>query len=351
MNNFIKVRGMDNPATISYSLLAALVRHLPLDESIRKMEAAGIGSVHYDIADELVTLAPEISHELRNSTSLAFDYHIAMKNPNIALKNVSLKLNDYVCAHSESNVDWRQISSLAHSSGAYFGIGLNVATEWLSVKDLVSLHKPDFVLVMAAEAGRSGGTFDYRTLEKIHNIKSEFPNLRIHVDGGIDDLAAASLRGHGVDLLVSGSYLHSGNEAREKVAYLQGVPDNPKLIELLRNESPSVRNDASWEKVIESIESGHIGCTAVLDDNGKYAGLITDHDIRVHISEGVVPRSIAAIDLCNKKSFTANPEEDYWTLMLKMQNNKAMFTVIPLVDEDFNFSGIIRTQDVLFRSI
>jgi predicted transcriptional regulator len=228
---------------------------------------------------------------------------------------------------------------------------MNVSTDWTSLTPLIVEYSPDFVLVMAAEAGRSGGSFDFKTLEKIHKIRENFPGLRVHVDGGIDGLAAASLRGLGVELLVSGSYLHSGNVASEKVAYLQGVPDNPRLADLQQGHSPSVDWNDGWDDVIRSIEKGGIGCTAVLKDGKKYLGIITDHDIRVHISEGALPISSTARDLCNQNSFTAHPDEDFWTFMLRMQNNRAMHTVAPLVDEESNYFGIIRTQDVLFRKI
>jgi CBS domain-containing protein len=229
-------------------------------------------------------------------------------------------------------------------------MGLNVGTDWRELQPLVESFDPDFVLVMAAEAGRSGGTFDFKTLEKIHKLRDLFPDLRVHVDGGIDDLAAASLRGLGVQLLVSGSYIHSGSEASERLAFLRGVPDNPSLLSLLRDITPSVPFDASWDEVLDALEIGGVGCTAVLDSNGLYLGIITDYDIRVCISENGLSAQVKAEEICNKNSFTALPDEDFWTFMIRMQGSKRMHTVIPLVTTDRRLLGIVRTQDVLFRN-
>ena len=349
MSEKLSMRGIEAPASISYSLLAALVRHLPLEESIVKMEKIGISSIHYDIADELVTLPAELSHQLRVNSSLAFDYHIAKKDPRDAISSISLKAGDFVCAHIESSVDWSSLVSITKETGAFFGIGLNVGTEWTELVPKIKEFSPDFVLVMAAEAGRSGGSFDFKTLEKIHRIRENYSNLRVHVDGGIDDLAAASLRGLGVNLLVSGSYIHSGAEAKDRLAFLQGTPDNPLLESLLGEKIPKVSENSNWNEIVRALEYGEIGCVAVEDESSKYLGIITDHDIRVYISQGNHIRDCKAGDICNRKSFTATPDEDFWNFMLRMQKNRSMHTVVPLVDQSGHLVGILRTQDALFR--
>jgi len=349
MTNELNMRSVESPVAISYSLLAALVRHVPLEESILKMQSIGISSIHYDIADEVVTLPAVLSHELREISNLAFDYHIANVDPNDSIRDVKLHVDDFICAHIESSVDWSQLSNHAKKFGAKFGMGLNVGTDWSELQPLVKSHKPDFVLIMAAEAGRSGGSFDFKTLEKIHRLRETFTDLRIHVDGGIDDLAAASLRGLDVQLLVSGSYIHSGSEASERLAFLRGVPDNPPLASLLRSHSPVVPHDAAWADILKALEVGGIGCTAVVDGEGLYLGIITDYDIRIHISKSGDPVECRAEEICNKNSFTALPDEDFWTFMLRIQNKQAMHTVVPLVTHSRELLGIVRTQDVLFR--
>ena len=345
----LNVRGVDSPVAVSYSLLAALVRHIPLEESILKMQGIGISSIHYDIADEVITLPAGLSHELRKISNLPFDYHIANANPEDSIRNVKLSNGDFICAHLESSADWYQLSKQAKEFGANFGMAINVQTEWSELKPFVKSHHPDFVLIMAAEAGRSGGSFNFKTLEKNHRLREAFPKLRIHVDGGIDDLAAASLKGLDVQLLVSGSYIHSGSEARERVAFLRGVPDNPSLISLLRTNTPIVPYDATFHDILSAIDRGGIGCTAVVDTKGFYFGLITDFDIRTNISKFGLPIESRAEEICNKNSFTALPDEDFWSFMLRMQTSGNMHTVVPLVTPGQELVGILRTQDALFR--
>lgn len=48
-----------------------------------------------------------------------------------------------------------------------------------------------------------------------------------------------------------------------------------------RNEPvPVVAHDASFEEVVTAIAEGRQGCVAVLDETGKYQGIITDGDLR-----------------------------------------------------------------------
>jgi predicted transcriptional regulator len=127
------------------------------------------------------------------------------------------------------------------------------------------------------------------------------------------------------------------------------MPDNPLLESLLGEKMPQVSEDSDWNEIVRALEFGEIGCVAVVDESSKYLGIITDHDIRVYISQGNQISDCKAGDICNRKSFTAAPDEDFWNFMLRMQKNKAMHTVVPLINQSGRLVGILRTQDALFR--
>lgn len=343
------IGGISAPSEISYSLLASLVRHIPLEESIQKMETIGISSIHYDISDDLITLDPVLSHALRSVSSLPFDYHIAQSLPDNTIKTIALRKNDFVCAHIEAKLDWLALSATAKDANANFGIGLNVDSGWEELLPYVEKFSPDYVLIMAAQAGKTGGSFNYQTFEKIYKLRSKLGDIRIHVDGGIDDLAAATLKGLGVQLLVSGSYLHSSEEQNLKLAFLRGLSEDTKLTDLINHESPKVRPNSSWQDILNSIEAGGIGCTAVIGDNNEFVGLITDNDLRKAFMKSSSFLELSASEICNKNAFTSNPFEDFWVLLIKMQRNAKMHTVVPLVDSSNQFYGIVKTQDILFN--
>ena len=67
------------------------------------------------------------------------------------------------------------------------------------------------VLVMTVEPGFGGQSFIPETVEKIRLIRSKINELgldvRVQVDGGINDATASIVTEAGADVLVSGSYL------------------------------------------------------------------------------------------------------------------------------------------------
>lgn len=85
------------------------------------------------------------------------------------------------------------------------GIAIDGPTEFETVEPF--LEEVDFVLVMSAEAGFSGGTFLPECIDKIKSIHSYLPDLPIEVSGGIRDTTARFVREAGASRLVSVSYI------------------------------------------------------------------------------------------------------------------------------------------------
>jgi CBS domain-containing protein len=89
----------------------------------------------------------------------------------------------------------------------------------------------------------------------------------------------------------------------------------------------------------------------VLGASGKFMGLITDYDIRVALTNRHLHEDLTAKEICNVNTFTASEDEDFWTFMLRIQGTNKMHTVVPIVSNQGDLLGIVRTQDVLFRNI
>jgi CBS domain-containing protein len=156
-------------------------------------------------------------------------------------------------------------------------------------------------------------------------------------------------KGVEVDVHLKGMRMYIELAEKDRLAFLQGMPDNPLLESLLGEKLPQVTEDSNWSEIVRALEFGEIGCVAVVDLSSKYLGIITDHDVRVYISRGNQIADCKAGAICNRSSFTAAPDEDFWSFMLRMQKNKAMHTVVPLVSASGHLVGILKTQDALFR--
>jgi ribulose-phosphate 3-epimerase len=143
----------------------------------------------------------------------------------------------------------------------------------------------DFILIMATIPGQSGGKFDALNFAKIRDFRKMYPNKSIHVDGGVNGEVSFILRNMGVTSAVSGSYLFNASSVGNALMNLtKRAMESHYLVKdfmIPIEESPSIRwSELSLENVLRSIDYGRQGFTLVLDDEGKFKGLISNADIR-----------------------------------------------------------------------
>jgi len=86
------------------------------------------------------------------------------------------------------------------------------------------VNKIDFVQVLAVSAGPAGQVFEFSNLEKIKNIKKNYPHLIVEVDGGVNNETAPLIKIAGADIINSSSYLFSDlTKVEEKVKFLEKI--------------------------------------------------------------------------------------------------------------------------------
>jgi len=99
------------------------------------------------------------------------------------------------------------------------GLSLNPGTPVESV--LPYLDDVDCILVMSVQPGFGGQSFQPSVLDKVRQIKTLRPDLRLCIDGGIKSSTARDAVAAGCDLLVAGSAVfQSGVSPREALASL-----------------------------------------------------------------------------------------------------------------------------------
>ncbi len=69
--------------------------------------------------------------------------------------------------------------------------------------------------------GKQGEPADERAIALIKRVRSDFPNVTIQVDGGVNDETAPDLIDAGADRLVAGSYILRAESPKEAIKILQ----------------------------------------------------------------------------------------------------------------------------------
>lgn len=94
-------------------------------------------------------------------------------------------------------------------SGIEVGLSVNPDTKLEEVYPYLDIL--DSVLLMGVNPGLEGQLLDLTVNERIKEIKQKMPNLKVGVDGGVNNLNAKDLVSSGADYLAIGSYLFTGD--------------------------------------------------------------------------------------------------------------------------------------------
>jgi ribulose-phosphate 3-epimerase len=83
------------------------------------------------------------------------------------------------------------------------------------------IGKIDFIQCMGiAKIGYQGQPFDERVLERVNDLRVDFPNLPISIDGGVSKDTAKLLRQAGATRLVAGSAVFKAHDPEEAIRSL-----------------------------------------------------------------------------------------------------------------------------------
>lgn len=208
---------------IAPSMLSA--DYAALRKDVEELEKAGADLIHWDIMDghyvPNLTFGPGIIKQLRPYSTLPFDVHLMVTNPDEMIPWFADCGADIITVHAEVCPHLDRALEVIRSYGCRAGVSLNPATSEETLKYV--LDKLDVVLVMTVNPGFGGQAFLDGQLEKIRRIKDMIGdrNIKIEVDGGINPLTSAECISVGADILVAGTSVFVGREFRKNIDALR----------------------------------------------------------------------------------------------------------------------------------
>ncbi|MCX4349472.1 MAG: ribulose-phosphate 3-epimerase [Alphaproteobacteria bacterium] len=208
---------------IAPSILSADFGHL--HNEISALDKAGADLIHIDVMDghyvPNLTFGPGIIRQIRPYTSLPFDVHLMVDNPETAAGWFISAGADIVTVHAEACKHLDAVLNSIRERGCKAGVSLNPSTPE-TVLEYV-LDKVDLILVMTVNPGFGGQVFLPEQLKKIARIKSMIGSrdIKIEVDGGINAMTAAECSAAGADILVAGTAVFASKDYRKNMDALR----------------------------------------------------------------------------------------------------------------------------------
>ncbi|NLO96763.1 MAG: ribulose-phosphate 3-epimerase [Peptococcaceae bacterium] len=207
--------------TVAPSLLSADFARL--GEEVKRVERAGADILHIDVMDghfvPNITIGPLVVESLRKITTLEFDVHLMIENPERYLEDFVKAGADHITISIEATKHVHRVIQQIKSLGVTAGVALNPGTS-LDVLTYI-LQDLDMVLLMTVNPGFGGQKFIPEILPKIVALsgilKEVNPLCRIEVDGGINTETARLVSRAGAEILVAGSAVFSAPDPEKAI--------------------------------------------------------------------------------------------------------------------------------------
>ena len=166
----------------------------------------------------LLGQAPEDLKGIEGKTKISA--HLMIEHPETLIDDWQ-EVVDRIIIHYEST---DEIEKIIETKGTHIGLGLALELATPVEKIYTYLDKIKLVQLMSIErVGYSGEKFDERVFEKIKTLKTNWPDIKIIVDCGVDLEIGQRLKEVGADGLVVGSHIWNAPNIEEAIKSFQNL--------------------------------------------------------------------------------------------------------------------------------
>ena len=221
-----------DPVKIASSILAADFSRL--GEQVAAV-ADHVDMIHIDVMDghfvPNISVGLPVIRSLRPVTTIPFDCHLMITNPEFYLDRLKEAGADMVTVHIEAHPDPTSVAAEAARLGLGFGLAVNPPTPFAAIEPFLDLCS--LVLVMTVQPGFGGQSFISEVLGKVEAAQTAINiaglDTVIQVDGGIDPATIAEARAAGADVFVAGSAIFRTEDPVAAVAELRNAATRAAL--------------------------------------------------------------------------------------------------------------------------
>ncbi|KAG5494349.1 hypothetical protein GH5_02364 [Leishmania sp. Ghana 2012 LV757] len=215
-------------AIINPSILAADFCKLG-DEvaSVVSPAGGGVEWIHVDVMDghmvPNISIGPCVISSLRARFPKVFlDVHCMVSDPKKWVPVVSKAGGSGYTFHIEATDDSKGLAEYIRAHGMQVGVAVKPATNLTQeLRELLEGHYVDQVLVMTVEPGFGGQSFMSERLSFISELRRNYPDLNIGVDGGIGPGTAEMAADAGANILIAGTSVFRAGDRKAAIEELR----------------------------------------------------------------------------------------------------------------------------------
>ncbi len=196
-------------------------------KDLRKLNVTDVDYIHVDYMDGRFVPYKSLSFRqlktIYKYTSKRLDVHLMTRNPEKLIRQFATLNTEFITFHVEIKKDISKLIDLIHSYGIKAGLSIKPDTPIALLEPY--LEKIDLILVMSVEPGRGGQEFLENTPSRVLAIKNllktyEKSDILLSIDGGINNITKEGVQDL-VDIMVSGSYITTGEDFQERIHNLR----------------------------------------------------------------------------------------------------------------------------------